>query len=99
MHEAMEGVRVMLSRLGVLLSAVVVSFAALVYALSYAQPAEAAYSCSGKDVYPSQNLTNVAGSSPAGTTFCIHDGTYNISSPVRVQNNDKYIGLYDDSTR
>jgi len=63
------------------------------------QEAEAAYSCSGKQIYPPQNLTNVAAGSPAGTTFCIHDGTYSVSNPVRVQNNDKFIGLYNDSSR
>ena len=67
--------------------------------LSNPQEAEAAYACSGKNVYPTQNLTNVAGSSSGGTTFCIHDGTYNISSPIQVQNNDKFIGIYNDSSR
>lgn len=90
----------MLGRWTVVLFAAALSVAGVSYSLSYAaQEAEAAYPCSGKHVYPTQNLTNVAGSSPAGTTFCVHDGTYNISSPVRVQNNDKYIGMYDDSTR
>lgn len=90
----------MLSRWTVVLFVAALSVAGACYSLSYAaQEAEAAYPCSGKHVYPTQNLTNVAGSSPAGTTFCVHDGTYNISSPVRVQNNDKYIGLYDNSTR
>jgi hypothetical protein len=71
----------------------------LIYLLYASSPAKAAYPCSGKHVYPTQNLTNVAGSSPSGTTFCIHDGTYNISNPVTVQNNDRFIGLYNDSTR
>jgi hypothetical protein len=67
--------------------------------LSYAPRANAAYSCSGKHVYPSQNLTSVASDSKPGTTFCIHDGTYNVSKPIVVQDNDKFIGLYDDSSR
>jgi hypothetical protein len=100
MHDALEGVQAMFSRVGVLLSVVVVSFAVLVCSLTNGpQEAEAAYACSGKQVYPTQNLTNVAGSSSGGTTFCIHDGTYNISTPIQVQNNDKFIGLYNDSSR
>jgi hypothetical protein len=55
--------------------------------------------CAGKDVYPSQNLTNVAQNASAGTTFCIHDGTYKISSPIIVQRRDVFVGLYDDGTR
>jgi hypothetical protein len=68
--------------------------------LSYdASRAEAAYPCSGKHVYPSQNLVAVANDSRAGTTFCIHDGTYNVSKEVRVQDGDSFVGLYDDATR
>jgi hypothetical protein len=86
--------------ISVLLSTVALAIAALICSLLYApQGAMAAYSCSGKHIYPPQNLTLIAENSPAGTIFCIHDGTYNVSSPVRAQNNDKYIGLYNDSTR
>jgi hypothetical protein len=68
--------------------------------LLYGTPnAKAATSCSGKHIYPPQNLTNVAAGSPAGTTFCIHDGTYNISSAITVQDNDRFIGVYNDSSR
>jgi hypothetical protein len=88
----------MLGRIAILLSAVAFSTVVLAY-LAYAEPAQAAYPCSGKHVYPSQNLASVADNSPRGTTFCIHDGTYNISNPVTVQNNDRFIGLYNDSTR
>jgi parallel beta-helix repeat protein len=55
--------------------------------------------CVGVQLYPGADLSAKAEAKPAGTTFCIHDGTYNISKPVRVQDNDRYIGLYDDSTR
>jgi hypothetical protein len=74
-------------------------FAVVVSCLSYAPQVKAAYPCSGKHVYPSQNLTTVAANTGAGTTFCIHDGTYNVSKAVVVQDNDKFIGLYNDSTR
>jgi Right handed beta helix region len=89
-------------RVSVLFWAAALSIALLAYclsSLSYAPRAQAAYPCSGKHVYPSQNLTTVAAGSNAGTTFCIHDGTYNVSKPVLVQDNDKFIGLYDDATR
>jgi hypothetical protein len=81
------------------LSCPLLSAALALCCLSYVPQAKAAYPCSGKHVYPSQNLTTVAGNSPSGTTFCIHDGTYNVSSAVIVQDNDKFIGLYDDSSR
>ena len=61
--------------------------------------AGAATSCYGKNVYPSQDLASVAANSGAGTTFCIHDGTYNVSRPVDVQDKDRFVGVYDDSTR
>jgi hypothetical protein len=61
--------------------------------------AQSSSTCTGKQVYPTENLTQVAANSPKGTTFCIHDGTYNISVPVKVEGNDRFIGLYDDSSR
>lgn len=87
------------TRVSVLFWAAALSAAVAVCYLAYAPQAKAAYSCYGKHVYPSQNLTSVAGNSPSGTTFCIHDGTYNVSVPIRVDDNDKFIGLYDDDTR
>jgi hypothetical protein len=87
------------TRVSVLFWATALSVAVAAYCSSYAPQAKAAYPCSGKQVYPSQNLASVAGNSPSGTTFCVHDGTYNVSTPVRVDDNDKFIGLYNDSTR
>lgn len=74
--------------------------AVLVCVLLYEAPrAEAASSCSGKRVYPSQNLTRVAAGSPAGTTFCLRDGNYEISGAVYVQDRDRFIGVYRDRSR
>jgi hypothetical protein len=87
------------TRVSVLFWAAALPMALAAYCLLNAAQAEAAYPCSGKHVYPSQNLTTVAAGSGAGTTFCIHDGTYNVSKPILVQDNDKFIGLYDDSSR
>jgi hypothetical protein len=68
--------------------------------LTNAASAGAATSCNGKDVYPGQNnLASIAENSPAGTTFCIHDGSYEVSKPVRVTDNDRFIGVYNDTTR
>lgn len=55
--------------------------------------------CVGTAVTPTQNLTTVAASNPSGTTFCLADGTYNVSQPVVAQSNDRFIGVYSDSTR
>ena len=72
---------------------------ALLCALTYAPDApEAAPACE-KHIYPSQSLPNIAKNTPSGTTFCIHDGTYNISSPIVVQSGDIFSGTYSDSTR
>jgi hypothetical protein len=87
------------TRVSVLFWAAALSVAVATCCLAYAPQAKAAYPCYGKHVYPSQNLASIAGNSPSGTTFCIHDGTYNVSIPVRVDDNDKFIGLYDDSSR
>jgi hypothetical protein len=59
----------------------------------------AAVGCVGRDVFPSQSLPSVAKNTPSGTTFCIRDGTYNISSPVIVQSGDVFWGVNSDSTR
>jgi hypothetical protein len=88
----------LLGRVVVLSFVVALSVLLSAYLLNAPQ-AEAAYPCSGKHVYPSQNLASVAGNAAAGTTFCVHDGTYKISSPVRVDNKDQFIGIYNDSTR
>jgi hypothetical protein len=89
----------MSTRVSVLFWAAALSMAGVLCWLSCAPQANSAYPCSGKHVYPSQNLTTVAANSKPGTTFCIHDGTYNVSKPIVVQDYDQYIGFYDDSSR
>jgi hypothetical protein len=77
-----------------------VVLAALLSFTAYAPEAQGVgESCTGKDVFPSQNLPKVAQNSPPGTTFCIHDGTYKISTPVRVESNDTFAGVYSDSSK
>ena len=56
--------------------------------------AESATSCVGKQLSSSQDLASVAAATPAGTTFCLQQGTYNVSTPVKVQSNDKFVGVY-----
>jgi hypothetical protein len=87
------------THVSVLFWATALSIALVAYCLSHIPQAKAAYSCSGKHVYPSQNLATVAENSNEGTTFCIHDGTYEVSRAVVVQDNDKFIGLYNDASR
>ena len=89
----------MSTHVSVLFWAAALSIAVVANSVSYVPEAKAAYPCSGKHVYPSQNLTTVAANSKEGTTFCIHDGTYNVSKAVVVQDNDKFIGLHNDDTR
>ena len=78
------------------LALVASSLAALAAQSAGAQDAGA---CVGRHVYPDQNLAEVAAASPKGTTFCIHDGTYSVSAPVRVEGTDRFVGLRDDPTR
>jgi len=60
---------------------------------------QAATSCTGKHVYPGANLVSVAAGAPAGTTFCIHQGTYSVSQAVIVQDGDRFIGVYQSLPR
>jgi hypothetical protein len=59
----------------------------------------AASSCTGKYVYPGANLVNVAAAAPSGTTFCIHQGTYYVPQPVKVQSGDRFVGVYSSFPR
>lgn len=88
---ANTNMRVLIALLGVL--------AILAAAGSRGGPAEAATRCSGKQVSPSQNLSSVAAAAAAGTTFCVKDGTYTVSSPIVVEKGDKFIGVYTDRSR
>jgi hypothetical protein len=81
------------------MTALVVS--ALVWTLSPLLPGAAQASspgvvpsaCSGVSVSPGTNLVNKVASKPAGTTFCIHAGTYSIGSQaVQPKDNDRLIG-------
>ncbi len=66
----------------------------LVGLMGIATEAESATSCVGKQLSSSQDLASVAAATPAGTTFCLQKGTYNVSTPVKVQSNDKFVGVY-----
>jgi hypothetical protein len=54
--------------------------------------------CKGEFVAHGDNLTSVAASKPAGTTFCIDVGTHKVSAAVKVQSGDRFIGVSDDAT-
>jgi parallel beta-helix repeat protein len=46
------------------------------------------------DVTPAQDLVTVVKNAPAGTSFCIHAGTYNPTSPINVKAGDTLTGEY-----
>ncbi|HEV3485327.1 MAG TPA: right-handed parallel beta-helix repeat-containing protein [Vicinamibacterales bacterium] len=48
-------------------------------------------------MFEGANLVTVAKGAPAGTTFCIHAGTYTIGAPVPVEAGDRFIGEGRDS--
>ena len=73
--------------------------AVLVVASFQGKFAAAATTCAGKQVAPSQDLSAVAAASPAGTTFCLKDGSFYVSAPIRVQDRDSFVGVYTDGTR
>lgn len=50
-------------------------------------------------IQPGDNLTAKASAAPAGTDFCIADGTYSLNDPVIVQSGDRFVGVYSDGTR
>jgi hypothetical protein len=77
--------------LGACLAAFLIGLVGLV---GLATEAESATSCVGKQLSSSQNLAEVAAATSAGTTFCLAQGKYQVSSPVIVQSNDKFIGVY-----
>ena len=88
------------SRVLIAWATIMLVLAALLSVTAYAPEAQGVgESCTGKDVFPSQNLPKVAQNSPPGTTFCIHDGTYKISTPVIVESNDTFAGVYSDSSK
>jgi hypothetical protein len=78
-------------------AAVVVSV--VVALTTFSKTGSAATSCTGKQVYPGANLASVAAGTPSGTTFCVHDGTYSVSQSIPVTDGDRFIGVYQDSTR
>jgi hypothetical protein len=55
--------------------------------------------CVGKDLYPGQDIAAVAKAAPVGSTFCIHDGEYSVSSNIQVQSGDVFQGMYSDNSR
>jgi hypothetical protein len=55
--------------------------------------------CVGVQLYPGANLSAVAANHSSGTSFCVNDGTYNVSQPIEVQSADVWQGVYSDLTR
>jgi hypothetical protein len=99
LNTSQEGKTTKKKALGMCLAALVAFLMGLTGLVGFAGEADSATSCVGKQVSSSQNLAQVAADSPAGTTFCLEQGTYDVSSPVRVQSNDKFIGVYSEMPR
>jgi hypothetical protein len=58
-----------------------------------------AIACVGVTASPGQDLSALAASRPPGTTFCVRDGTYSVTKPIRLQSGDSFVGLYSDGSR
>ena len=86
------------ARLGVLAVSALLALA-LFMATGGAGTSAAATQCSGVQVRPGDDLTKVAASNPAGTSFCIQDGTHYVSKDVVVQSGDSFVGVYTDRSR
>jgi hypothetical protein len=84
--------------LGMTLATVIFASVALLV-LSMAQAQAAGEGCNGVQVSPGANLTQVAAARAAGTTYCIQDGTYSITSSIVVQSGDIFKGVYSDGSR
>lgn len=78
--------------------AVVAALAAFLTVLGVALAQEQT-TCSGVYVSPSEDLVAAANTNAAGTTFCIQDGTHNVTSEIPVEAGDVFWGVYSDSTR
>jgi len=52
---------------------------------------QASWSCSGKDIYPGQDIDAIINNDPSGTAtrFCVHAGTYQVSAVARLRAGDK----------
>jgi hypothetical protein len=48
--------------------------------------------CQGTQVAAGANLVTVANAQPAGTTFCLASGTYQVTAAIPFQTGDKWIG-------
>jgi hypothetical protein len=89
-----EMVRVKL--LGVTLAAIILSLTVL---LASGMAQAVGEGCVGVQVRPGDDLARVAAAHAAGTTYCINDGDYSVTSNIGVQDGDSFIGVYSDSTR
>jgi len=83
---------------GVTLLAIILASVALM--ISSTESAQAAAGkCYGVQISPGDDLTQVASAHAAGTTYCVRDGEYPVTSRIVVQSNDVFKGIYSDATR
>jgi parallel beta-helix repeat protein len=55
--------------------------------------------CSGVQVYPGSDIQAAISANPAGTTFCINDGLYDLHATLRPKIGDRFFGVWNDLTR
>jgi hypothetical protein len=69
-------------------------------AVAVGAPATAAVSCSGVQVYPGAwTIQRAVSAHGSETTFCLHDGTYGIRTPIVPKSGDAFVGVYSDASR
>jgi hypothetical protein len=61
-------------------------------------PSPSSSACTGVLVLPGVDLGIVMGSHPAGTSYCLEAGTFEIGSPIQMQVGDRVIGSGRDAT-
>jgi hypothetical protein len=89
--------RINLSMASLMTATTVVLMLAILTLSGMVQAADAA--CDGVQVSPGEDLAQVASAHPDGTTFCIQDGSYEVTSRVVAEDGDSFVGVYSDSTR
>ena len=82
--------------LGAALAAIILALASL---LVSGMAQAAGEGCNGVQVSPGDNLTRVAAARAPGTTYCIQDGNYPVTSNIVVEDGDTFSGVYSDGSR
>jgi hypothetical protein len=71
----------------------------LLVGLAVGSAAGATGTCTGKKVYPGDDLVAIAKQCGPGSIFYVNDGNYSVDHPISVDSNDVWAGVYSDDTR